>query len=56
MAKLDTGGFLKSLFVNTLKGDPLAVLDDIQKSAKEEKTKEGGTIETEGEETPDEKA
>lgn len=56
MAKLGTGGFLKSLFVNTLKGDPLAVLDDIQESVKEDKKKDKSAIDVEGEESSDEKA
>jgi hypothetical protein len=55
MAKLTTGGFLKSLALGIIKGDPLAVVDDIQESAKEEKKEEGGIIETEGE-ASDEKA
>lgn len=55
MAKLTTGGFLKSFALGLLKGDPLSVVDDIQKSAQEDDKKEDA-IDTEGEASDDEKA
>lgn len=58
MAKLNTWGFFKKLGQHTLKGDPLAIVDDLAESAREadakDEKKDREAIETEG--TSNEKA